>query len=94
MYKNADGNLFTEENLKKMFEIENNLITRDDEKIKLFCKAQSTTDDSCSDDSRFRVTGLFKENMSQSEIDAKLKEIATDDDLFSAYKILFGEDFT
>ena len=64
MYESADGNVFTEENLKKMFEIENNLITRDDEKIKFFCKATSDTDSSCSSDARIRITALFEENMS------------------------------
>ena len=46
-----------------MFKIEKNLITRDNEKIKLFCKAESDTDSSCSEGSRVRITDLFEENM-------------------------------
>ena len=52
MYENNGENVFTPENINRMIDLENNLITRDNEKIKLFCKAKSSTDSSCSEDSR------------------------------------------
>ena len=83
--------------MKQMYNVEQQIIQLND--FSTYCKAKSTTDTSCADDSynsfaKYFESQILADTLTQTDIDNFLSTLASDNTLFNQYYIFLDTGFT